>query len=392
MPKRPPVSASSAVVLVRLPKEVLSLLESTPISSLTLKPGKENTASAAAGSSNEQPTKLPNWREVGSYVDSLTEAPHNLTAEELSRDLIYQNKDPLRTPLRYRICNICDRPVLELVIALHITECLGKKNEPVAPPASKTPPLVATSPVPKKKRRVDKEKEKEEARQLRELKKQQKLEERKQKKLQKKEKEKELKELKKLQKQMAKLKGTTKSKKGPVDVERQCGVPLKDGGFCARSLTCKTHSMGAKRAVPGRSALYDALLAAYQRKNQVKLLASSALAQAEKDDLAHGGSQFLDLDEETAQVMEGVGRSFAMPLSTGVRIPVSLRNKYVRMREFYSNGFGNGRFSSHPISGRVEFFKLDNNDEYVIKPRAFNTMAQQQQILQQQKLMQKKMA
>ncbi|KKF96260.1 SAGA-associated factor 73 [Ceratocystis platani] len=58
--------------------------------------------------------------------------------------------------------------------------------------------------------------------------------------------------------------------KGPVDVERQCGVLLPNGMPCARSLTCKSHSMGAKRAVAGRSLPYDMLLAAYQKKNQAK--------------------------------------------------------------------------------------------------------------------------
>ena len=58
--------------------------------------------------------------------------------------------------------------------------------------------------------------------------------------------------------------------KGPVDVERQCGVTLPNGQQCARSLTCKSHSMGAKRAVPGRSLPYDMLLAAYQKKNQAR--------------------------------------------------------------------------------------------------------------------------
>lgn len=58
--------------------------------------------------------------------------------------------------------------------------------------------------------------------------------------------------------------------KGPVDVEKQCGVTLPNGAQCARSLTCKSHSMGAKRAVPGRSLPYDMLLAAYQKKNQAR--------------------------------------------------------------------------------------------------------------------------
>jgi SAGA-associated factor 73 len=59
--------------------------------------------------------------------------------------------------------------------------------------------------------------------------------------------------------------------KGPVDVEKQCGVVLANGQQCARSLTCKSHSMGAKRAVPGRSLPYDVLLNQYQKKNQAKL-------------------------------------------------------------------------------------------------------------------------
>jgi hypothetical protein len=58
--------------------------------------------------------------------------------------------------------------------------------------------------------------------------------------------------------------------KGPVDVEKQCGVLLPNGAQCARSLTCKSHSMGAKRAVPGRSLPYDMLLQAYQKKNQAR--------------------------------------------------------------------------------------------------------------------------
>ena len=65
--------------------------------------------------------------------------------------------------------------------------------------------------------------------------------------------------------------------KGPVDVEKQCGVLLPNGGYCARSLTCKSHSMGAKRAVPGRSLPYDILLASYQKKNQAKQQSKSSL-------------------------------------------------------------------------------------------------------------------
>lgn len=68
-----------------------------------------------------------------------------------------------------------------------------------------------------------------------------------------------------------KIKKTEAKPKGPVDVEKQCGVPLPQGGMCARSLTCKSHSMGSKRAVTGRSQPYDFLLAQYQKKNHAKL-------------------------------------------------------------------------------------------------------------------------
>jgi SAGA-associated factor 73 len=62
----------------------------------------------------------------------------------------------------------------------------------------------------------------------------------------------------------------TAKPKGPVDVEKQCGVVLANGAMCARSLTCKSHSMGAKRAVPGRSMPYDVLLAQYQKKSHAR--------------------------------------------------------------------------------------------------------------------------
>jgi SAGA-associated factor 73 len=71
--------------------------------------------------------------------------------------------------------------------------------------------------------------------------------------------------------------------KGPVDVEKQCGVITPTGQPCARSLTCKSHSMGLKRAVPGRSLPYDMLLAAYQKKNQAKQQSMSLLDVRESD-------------------------------------------------------------------------------------------------------------
>lgn len=66
---------------------------------------------------------------------------------------------------------------------------------------------------------------------------------------------------------------TLYSKAGPTDVDTQCGVINDKGLPCSRSLTCKSHSMGAKRAVPGRSRPYDELLLEWQRVHNPALVA-----------------------------------------------------------------------------------------------------------------------
>ncbi|WFD32877.1 SAGA complex subunit Sgf73 [Malassezia sp. CBS 17886] len=56
-----------------------------------------------------------------------------------------------------------------------------------------------------------------------------------------------------------------KKNRGPLNLDRQCGVINQKGLPCSRSLTCKSHSMGAKRTVPGRSQPYDVLLFEWQK-------------------------------------------------------------------------------------------------------------------------------
>ncbi|TKX18973.1 zinc-binding domain-containing protein [Elsinoe australis] len=135
--------------------------------------------------------------------------------------------------------------------------------------------------------------------------------------------------------------------KAPVDVERQCGVELPQGGQCARSLTCKSHSMGAKRAVPGRSAPYDKLLAEYQRKNQAKLQKAALDAQALPEDAAPEGP--VDSDEEKDQILAAIGRSHPRPLFQPQLVPLRRKYNYVRLKEMLGNalgGRGGGLFSS----------------------------------------------
>lgn len=153
-------------------------------------------------------------------------------------------------------------------------------------------------------------------------------------------------------KKQPKPKPKTQAKpKGPVDVEKQCGVPLPSGGFCARSLTCKTHSMGAKRAVMGRSAPYDLLLQQYQKRNQAKMAANNVLAAQRRENAQFNGgpdgeaedknassaNKVLDADEETHLVLEGLSKNYPVPLERKIMLPTRHRHRFLYMREAYAN-------------------------------------------------------
>lgn len=131
----------------------------------------------------------------------------------------------------------------------------------------------------------------------------------------------------------------SKPKPQRVDVDLQCGVQLPAGGVCARSLTCKSHSMGAKRAVPGRSQPYDQLLAAYQQRNKVKQAQKSALAQQRQDEQAAAAAASangppLSDREEAEQVWQAARQSYAQPLACP-RVLMGARSKrrFIALRE-----------------------------------------------------------
>lgn len=169
--------------------------------------------------------------------------------------------------------------------------------------------------------------------------------------------------------------------KAPVDVEKQCGVPLANGMLCARSLTCKTHSMNAKRAVRGRSDTYDVLLANYQKLNQVKQASLSTAQQLANENEALGGSE-IDPEEEVRQVMEGVLHSSPVPLEQKVIIPTRLKNSFIKMRELLAGALlPRGVRPLGGFLGRSLAMNPDNpTDIHYIRPV--------NQVLKQQKLMQ----
>ena len=162
---------------------------------------------------------------------------------------------------------------------------------------------------------------------------------------------------KKTKKEIEAAKPKIPKPKGPVDVEKQCGVLLPNGQMCARSLTCKSHAMGAKRAVPGRSLPYDLLLQQYQKKNQAKqqsvsAINTSALPRLTKDteaaidanapllDDPADPSGPIDSDEEKDLVMAAIARSRPKPLAQHVFVPMRKRYNFLRMKDLLGNALG----------------------------------------------------
>lgn len=170
--------------------------------------------------------------------------------------------------------------------------------------------------------------------------------------------------------------------KGPVDVERQCGVTLPNGQQCARSLTCKSHSMGAKRAVPGRSLPYDMLLAAYQKKNQARQqkAAIDATAAALYDEDLENITGPVDSDEEKDAVMTSIQRSIArpQPLCTRTLFPTRRKYQLVRMKEMLSNalsGNRSGGLFSVPSDNLRSAYPASAANETFVVPSTAGTLA-----------------
>ncbi|KAK3940394.1 SAGA-associated factor 73 [Diplogelasinospora grovesii] len=138
----------------------------------------------------------------------------------------------------------------------------------------------------------------------------------------------------------------------PVDVEKQCGVPLANGLACARSLTCKSHSMGAKRAVPGRSLPYDMLLAAYQKKNQAKQQKAAIDANAPLEDEDERDAAAVDSDEETAAVMTALAHWNPQPVvPQPVLQPIKRQYQLARLHEQLQTATNGGRVNIFKVVG-----------------------------------------
>ncbi|BFZ60409.1 SAGA complex subunit Sgf73 [Saitoella coloradoensis] len=275
-----------------------------------------------------------------------------ITSELDSRQYKVFGSRPLQDAADYVSCKHCGKPVMRSAVTDHLNVCLAivpakpvhtspakrAEKKPALPPRSVADDLASDKGTPTKNEKKRKAGEMTDVTNLgaSTSKKPAKTTDKQAEK-----------ERKKKEKQAKKTAVPPKPKeKGPVNVELQCGVPLPQGGQCARSLTCKSHSMGAKRSVPGRSAPYDILLAAYQKKNAAKQQKMLPPPAPERDEFElSAGAQPQDSDEEVAMVMDGVGRSYARPLERRVITSARSRNMFFRVREGMASALGGGRMN-----------------------------------------------
>ncbi|KAG0214790.1 hypothetical protein BGX28_001425 [Mortierella sp. GBA30] len=120
--------------------------------------------------------------------------------------------------------------------------------------------------------------------------------------------------------------------KGPLDLDKQCGVIIPGGAPCARSLTCKSHSMSSKRAVEGRSRPYDVLLGMYQKKPVAvkdEKAKDSDIPLAEKEDVN------VDSDEEFNDLLDSVKSYEPQPLAVRPTTYIRRRNNCLRIRDLF---------------------------------------------------------
>lgn len=148
------------------------------------------------------------------------------------KDMRMFGSEPLRPQVAILKCKDCGKPILESAMADHVENCLKIRNGGKKGAKGKA----AEEEAKKGKKRKAEDEEPDDPNTAK--------------------------------KKKAAPKVTKGRFKGPVDYDKQCGVINDKGLPCSRSLTCKSHSMGAKRAVQGRSRPYDDLLLEWNRLNK----------------------------------------------------------------------------------------------------------------------------
>lgn len=317
---------------------------------------------------------------IDNEFKSINQTPKN---ERFTQDLTSQyfsnNIPALNTIIYYRTCNNCGRPIAYSGLIDHLHKCCSNKDK-----ASSTTAIDANiQEMSLNKAKKAKRSDSVEA-DLSPSKKQ-------------------LKSVTPGTKKQRTVKQRNPTEPHLVDLDKQCGVELPERGVCGRSLTCKSHSMGAKRAVQGRSKSFDILLTEYQKKNHIKnsnrctksnIQQPNQKQQLQKQKQQGSGQELnvpiLSPEEETTQVLNGISRSFPLPLQTTVLKSTKTRTKYFRMREMLASSFSVRPGYSSPgygaIHSRVGCIDLDRTTDYTFRirvPQLINQVSMQNSLSHQ---------
>ncbi|AET37947.1 deubiquitination module subunit SGF73 Ecym_2198 [Eremothecium cymbalariae DBVPG len=305
----------------------------------------------------------------GDTSDTSITANNSYTAQDL-KSLYLSNTVPvINLPIEYRTCNDCGRPIAYSALIDHLqNHCRGRVSSNTVSSISSTREMSpAKVKALKRTNSIDSD--------LSPSKKQRKSST-------------------PATKKQRKVKQRNPTEPHLVDLDKQCGVELPENGVCGRSLTCKSHSMGAKRAVQGRTKSFDVLLAEYQKKNHIKSATKGNRSKVQPNNQQQQQLQkqkqqekeleesvpVLSPEEETTQVLNGVSRSFPLPLETNVLTSTQTRTKYFRMREMFASSFSVRPGYSAPgygaIHSRVGCIDLDRTTDYTFRIRVPQLISQ----------------
>jgi len=213
------------------------------------------------------------WKKYKEILDFDDSAEKQFVKDKSKSELEYsvlleENKKIFNIPIEdeYLVvsCNNCKKPILQSALLYHLDNCkkvkkLQEENETLKKDIQLSL-FYASKPLPVVKQKKNKKRKFTEDGQV--IEKESKRDN-------------ETAKEKKKAKDNENSKKSNKKKKGPIDLDKQCGVMTENGTVCTRSLTCKIHSVSAKRAVQGRSQDYDTL---YRATSRLKEMAANQLA------------------------------------------------------------------------------------------------------------------
>ncbi|ORE06991.1 SCA7-domain-containing protein, partial [Rhizopus microsporus var. microsporus] len=123
-------------------------------------------------------------------------------------------------------------------------------------------------------------------------------------------------------------------KNTPLNLDRQCGVLIPPTNEpCTRAITCKIHSVGAKRAVAGRSQSFNDLIAVYQKKGIGRPQDLKIVLEESREQENSQQETDIDYDEETESVYIAVKEHKPQPLGERQVFYVQRKRKYFKIRD-----------------------------------------------------------